>query len=125
VTTPSIWRRVRNTLSRSQRKRRATIDITNEGFILTLRTRESPMRWSDVTQIDVGVRDYLTYDTLYVLMFAGIQILELDELDDGFRQFENTLFERWPEIRGPWNALLSGNPREPKRETLWRHDGAH
>lgn len=121
MTAPSLLRRIRNTLAFS-RKRIATIDVNQDGFVLTLRKRENRMRWTDVTRIDAGVRDYLSFDGLFILMWAGTAKIELDELDDGFRQFENALFERWPQIRSTWNKLLAGNPHEPQYETLWRRD---
>lgn len=123
MTAPSLWRRTRNTLARSRRRHTATIDVTEDGFVSTLKKRESRMRWADVSRIDAGMRDYLSFDALYVVMFAGKRQIEIDELDDGFRVFEHSLFERWPQIRDAWNKLLASNPHEPQHETLWRRDG--
>ena len=120
MTRPSLWRRVRNSVIRSPHKRRATIDMTVEGFVFTRRKRETTVRWADVTQIDAGIRDYFAFDGLYVVVHRGGKKMEIDELDDGFLQFENTLFERWPQIRESWNKLLAGNLHEPRYETLWR-----
>ena len=107
MTAPSLWRRTRNSLTRSPHKRRATIDMTGDGFIFTRRKRATTVRWSDVTQIDAGTRDYFTFDGLYVVVHRGNKKLEVDELDDGFIQFEDTLFQRWPHIREALNKLLA------------------
>jgi hypothetical protein len=120
MTAPSFWRRVRNTLNHSRRKRMATIDLAPDGFLLTFRKRERRMRWADIDRIDAGIRDYFSFDGLYVVLFTAKTKLEIDELDDGFQPFENALFERWPQIRDDWNKLLIGNPREPQHATLWR-----
>lgn len=120
MTRPSILRRIRNSLTRSPHKRRATIDISGAGFILTLRKREHRMRWAEVIRIDAGVRDYFTFDGLYVVLFGGNKRLEVDELDDGFRQFENALCDLWPGTKEKLNGLLARNPHEPQHETLWQ-----
>jgi len=120
MTAPSLWRRIRNTFFNPRRRHIAAIDVTADGFVLSLRAREKPMRWADVTQIDAGVRDYLSYDALYVVMMAGAAAIEIQELDDGFRLFEHALVERWPHIREVLNRLLVSTPHEPQHETLWR-----
>ncbi len=120
MTKPSLWRRIRNTVSRSRRKHVATIDIAPDGFVFTWRGRRSGMLWTDVSRIDAGMRDFLTFDGLYVMIFAGPSKIEVDEFDDGFRQFENELFRRWPQIREPWHRLLGTSPHEPQYETLWQ-----
>jgi hypothetical protein len=120
MTAPSFWRRARNSLTRSPHRRRATIDLTADGFIFTRRKRETAVRWSDVTQIDGGMRDYFTFDGLYIVVHRGSKKLELDELDDGFIPFEATLFQRWPQIREALNRLQAGKLHEPQYETLWR-----
>jgi len=120
MTAPSLMRRARNTLLRPPSRRHGVIDVVGEGFVLTVRKRERTVRWADITQIDAGIRDYLNFDGLYVHMFVVGVALEIDELDDGFRQFEAALFERWPQIRDPLNSLLAGNPHEPQHKMLWR-----
>jgi hypothetical protein len=122
MTAPSLWRRTRNTLRRKRHKQIPTIDVNDDGFVFTFRKREDRMRWDEVTRIDAGMRDYLSFDALYVVMIAGKQEIEIDELDDGFRVFEQALFARWPEIRTAWNKLLASNPHEPQHLTLWRRD---
>ncbi len=117
---PSFWRRVRHSLARSPHRRRATIDMTDEGFIFTRRKRATTVRWADVTQIDAGMRDYFTFDGLYVVVHRGNRKVELDELDDGFLQFEDTMIQRWPHIRESLNRLQAGKLHEPQYETLWR-----
>jgi hypothetical protein len=120
MTAPSFSRRVRNSLTRSPHRRRATIDMTGEGFIFRRRRRETAVRWADVTQIDAGTRDYFTFDGLYIVVHRGSKKLEIDELDDGFIQFEDTMFQRWPQIREQLNRLQAGKLHEPQYETLWR-----
>lgn len=122
MTAPSLWRRTRNTLRRKRHKQTPTIDVNDDGFVFSFRKRESRMRWAEVTRIDAGMRDYLSFDALYVVMFAGKREIEIDELDDGFRVFEHALFARWPGIREAWNKLLASNPHEPHHLTLWRRD---
>lgn len=120
MTAPSFFRRVRNTLTHSRRRHIATIDVSQDGFLFTFHKRETHILWADVERIDVGVRDYFSFDALYVVLFAKKGKLEIDELDDGFQPFENALFERWPQIREGWIKLLAGNPRQPQHATLWR-----
>lgn len=122
MTTPSLWRRIRNTLTHSRRKHIATIDVSHDGFVYKVKGRERRMAWAELSRIDAGVRNYLSFDALFVVMIAGSVKIEIGELDDGFRQFETTLFERWPKIRDSWNRLLTANPHEPQYETLWRRD---
>lgn len=123
MTAPSLLRRIVNTLTRSRRKRIGTIDVSNDGFVFTFRRRETTIRWSEITRIDAGMRDYFSFDGLYVIVYAGAVKLELDELDDGFRQFESAVFERWPQTRERWNKLLATSPHQPQYETLWQRDG--
>ncbi len=120
---PSLWRRIVNNWRHSRRKRGCAIDLAPEGFVFTLRWRETAMRWADITRIDAGIRDCLLFDIAYVELFAGDRRVLVEELDDGFRQFEIELFEHWPQIRAPWDALLKAGPREAQVETLWRRDG--
>jgi hypothetical protein len=120
MTAPSIWRRVRNTLRRPGRRHIATIDVSDDGVVRSYRGREQKMRWAEVTRIDAGVRDYITFDALYVVMFAGEATIEFDELDDGFRHFESTVFHHWPQVKEAWNRLLAAPIHEPQHETLWR-----
>jgi hypothetical protein len=120
MTAPSLSRRVRNSLTRSPHRRHATIDMTGDGFIFTRRKRETTVRWDDVTQIDAGMRDYFTFDGLYVVVHRGGKKIQLDELDDGFRQFEATMIQRWPQVREALNRLQAGKLHEPQYETLWR-----
>jgi len=124
MTAPSLWRRIRNTLSNPRRKRAGTVDVTPDKLLLRLNNREAELRWADIDRIDAGMRDYLGFDGFYVVLFARTQKLELDELDDGFRQLEVALFERWPQIRARWNALLGSLPHQPQHETLWQRDAA-
>ena len=118
---PSFWRRIRNSLSRSPHRRRATIDMTVDGFAFTIRRREHLVRWDEISRTDAGIRDYFTFDGLYLIIFAA-RTLELDELDDGFLQFENAIFARWPNIKDRVNRLLAGVPHEPHCETIWRRE---
>ena len=121
MTAPSLWRRARNNLVQLRRRGRiCTIDVSDDGFVLTVRKRERRMRWADIVRIDAGIRDFVTSDELYVVMAGATSEIELQELDDGFRQFEIALFARWPEIREPVERLQRGNPHEPHRETVWR-----
>lgn len=120
MTAPSLWRRIRNTLTNSRHRRMATIDIDADGFVFTWKKRARRVRWDAIDRIDAGMRDFLNVDRLYVVIFAGALRLEIDELDDGFRQFENEILARWPQIRETWNKLLAADPHEPQHETLWR-----
>lgn len=120
----SLWRRIVNTRRHNARKRGCAIDLTADGFVFMLKWRETPMRWADVTRIDAGIRVCIAFDVLHVVLFAGDTKVDIEELDDGFRQFENALFEHWPQIRARWDDLLKGSARLTQYETLWRRDGA-
>jgi hypothetical protein len=120
---PSLWRRIVNTRRHARRKRGCAIDLTQDGFVFTLNWRKTEMRWVDITQIDAGIRDCLTFEFIHAVMLAGDAKVDIEELDDGFRQFETALLERWPQIRSHWDALLKAGPHQPQYETLWRRDG--
>jgi hypothetical protein len=91
--------------------------MTPDGFVLTLRWRENALRWADVDRIDAGIHDCLSFDVLYFELFAGARRLLIEEFDDGFRQFENAILERWPQIREGWNALHNA---PAQYHTLWQ-----
>ena len=119
----SLWQRLVNTWRHNQRKRGYAIDLVGSGFVFRERERHTEMRWEHVSRIDAGVRNCVSMDFLYVQIFTHQATVYIEELDDGFRQFEITLFERWPQIRPGWEALLKVPPREARHETLWRSDG--
>jgi hypothetical protein len=119
----SLWQRLINTWRHNRRKRGYAIDMTPDGFIFKARQRRTEMKWVHITRIDAGVRCCISHDYLYVQMFTHQATIYIEELDDGFRQFEYTLFEHWPAIRTQWDELLKGAPHEQKHETLWRPDG--
>ena len=119
----SFWQRIVNTWQHNRRKRGYAIDVTADGFVFTEKQRHTEMRWDHISRIDAGVRNCLTMDFLYVQIFTRQATVYIEELDDGFRLFELALFERWPQIRARWEALLKVQPHEARRETLWRRDG--
>jgi hypothetical protein len=119
----SLWQRIVNTWNHSQRKRGYWVDITSDGFIVVAKRRRTEMRWDQITRIDAGTRNCLSFDYMYVQMFTHQATVYIEELDDGFRQFEYTMFERWPPIRTQWNELLKAAPYETRHETLWHPDG--
>jgi hypothetical protein len=119
----SLWQRFLNTWRHNQRKRGYAIDLTGEGFVFRERQRHTEMRWEHIARIDAGVRNCVTMDYLYVQMFTHQATVYIEELDDGFRQFELALLERWPHIREPWEGLLKVPPHQARHETLWRPGG--
>lgn len=120
MTAPSLPRRLRNTIAFSRRRARiCSVDLTEDGFVLTVRKREQRMRWSDIVRIEAGIRDFLTSDELYVVLADGKRQIEVQEIDDGFRLFEVELFARWPSIRDPIERMQRGNLHEPHHEKLW------
>ena len=121
MTAPSLWRRIGNTLAQTRRRSRiCTIDLVDDGFVLTVRKRPRRVPWSDIVRIDAGIRDYVSSDELYFVMATAKLQLEIQELDDGFRLFELELFARWPQIREPIETMQRGNPHEPAFATVWR-----
>lgn len=119
----SFWQRLVNTWRHNRRKRGYAIDTLTDGFVFRAKQRHTEMKWDQITRIDAGVRCCLTMDYLYVQMFTHQATVYIEELDDGFRQFELALFERWPAMRARWDELLKVTPHEPKHETLWRPGG--
>lgn len=117
---PHLFRRLRNTLAYSRRKRVAAIDMTADGFVMTFKRRETRVAWDDITRIEAGVRNYLFFDGLYVVVTTPHDTLELDELDDGFRQFEAALCEHWPQMRDVLNGLMRNVPHEARHELVWQ-----
>ena len=118
----SLWQRIVNTWRHNRRKRGYAIDMRPDGFIFTARRRATAMNWSDVTRIDIGLRACLTFDVFYVQIFTGNTSVYIEELDDGFRQFEFAMFERWPQIRPLWQELLKVGPSRAQHHTVWQRD---
>jgi hypothetical protein len=120
---PSLWRRFRNSLRHRKRKKGATIDLNPDGFVFTYRDNATAMRWNDITRIDAGVRDYLTFESFFAVMVAGDVQVTIEEFDDGYQQFENEIFARWPQIRERWLEFVKNAPHQARLETLWTRDG--
>jgi hypothetical protein len=119
---PSLRRRVVNSL-RAWRDRwhdDGTLDLVPDGFVVKRSTKTVHVRWSEITQIDVATRDMLTFDLFFVVIQMGDREIAIDEFVDGFRQFESSAFERWPQIRERWIAIQSVPPFRPQYETLWK-----
>jgi hypothetical protein len=119
----SLWQRLINTWRHNQRKSRYVIDMTGDGFVLRAKQRQTEMKWDQVTRIDAGINNCLSFDVLYVQIFTRQATVYIEELDDGFRQFEFTLFEHCPTIRPRWDELLKCGLHEKRHETLWRPGG--
>jgi len=117
---PSLLRRIANSIRLSRRKRGSTVDVTANGFVYSQGRRTVDVRWDDISQIDAGVRDYMTFDTFYIVVFAREKKLIIEELDDGFRQLEFAIHERWPQTRERWLQLLSVPLHQAHYETLWK-----
>jgi hypothetical protein len=91
-----------------------------DGFVFTNMTGTVQIRWRDITQVDAGVRDYLTADMFFVVIHTRTQRVSIDEVADGFHQLEHGVFEHWPRVRQRWLALQGSPPRHPQFETLWK-----
>lgn len=117
---PSLARRIGNSLRLTKRRRGATIDMTADGFVFTIGRKATQVRWDEITQIDGGVRDFISYDTFYVVIHADKVRLTIEEFNDGFRQLESTIFERWPRIKDRWQRLFSLPLHQAHYEVLWR-----
>lgn len=113
-------RRIVNSIRLSRRKRSATVDVTASGFVWSQGRKSIDVPWDDISQIDAGVRDYFTFDTFYVVIFAREKKLVIEELDDGFRQLEFAIHARWPQTRDRWLQLLSVPLHQAQYETLWK-----
>lgn len=105
-------------------KRNAAIDMTSDGFVVTLNRKSTTIRWEDISEIDAGVRDFLTYDTFYIVVFVGKARITIEEFDDGFRQLEFTMLERWPGIKERWQQLFSMPLHQAHYEVLWHRGDA-
>ncbi len=120
---PSLWRRIVNSWNHSRRRVSYTIDLTAEGFIHARRGRETEMKWAEIDRIDAGLLDCLTFDIVYFRLFAGNRSIYVEELDDGFRQFENAICGRWPQVREKWEELSRADLHQAQVHTLWRRNG--
>ena len=117
---PSLLRRIANSIRLSRRKRGATVDVTANGFVYSRGRSSADVSWDDISQIDAGVRDYVTFDSFYIVVLAREKRLVIEEVDDGFRQLEFAIHERWPETRERWLQLLSVPLHQAHYETLWK-----
>jgi hypothetical protein len=116
---PSLWRRIGNSW-RSRSKSQSTVDVTPEGVAATEGRRTIEVRWNDIVRIDCGTRDTITMDVFFVVLHTASVRVTIDELADGFRVFENAMFEHWPQLREHWVALQCGPLHQPQYETLWQ-----
>ena len=117
---PSLRRRFMNSLRAWPRDTPGTLDLLPDGFEYTRRGKTVRIHWRDITQIDAGMRDYLTVDLFFTVIHTTSAKVAIDELVDGFRQLELGLFEHWPRLRDRWTALQASAPHEPQYEILWR-----
>ena len=117
---PSLLRRVRNSWRLWRRGVYGTIDLVPDGFVYTRKGRAARILWNDVQRIDAGVLDLLTSDLFYVVVHTASQNLTIEEIVDGFRQLENGIFERWPQVQESWTALYRAPASQPRHETLLR-----
>jgi hypothetical protein len=118
---PSLLRRIGNSW-RDRKKKSATIDIVADGFIYTKSRAAMTVRWDDITRIDAGLRDGISFDLLYTVLHTKETQHRIDELDDGFRLFENAVLDRWPALRERWVAMQCGPAHQPRYETLWQRE---
>jgi hypothetical protein len=109
-----------NSLRYTRRKRRATVDLTKDGFVFSTARTSIEIKWNDIDEIDAGVRDFITYDTFYVVIFANGGSLTVEEFHDGFRQLEHSILERWPQIKERWQKLFGLPLHDVQYEVLWR-----
>ena len=117
---PSFWRRLANTLRAWPRGAVSTLDLIPDGFEFTRASRTVRILWREITRIDGGMRDYLTVDLFYAVIHTARVSVVVDELADGFRQFEQGIIEGWPQIRERWFALQAARLHYPQFETLWQ-----
>ena len=119
VLRPSLWRRIGNSW-RGRGKKPGTIDVTADGLVASDGRRSTTLRWNDIVRIDCGTRDTINIDLFYVVMQTASAKVTIDEFADGFRVFENAIFERWPQLRERWVAVQCGPLHQPQFETLWQ-----
>lgn len=115
---PSLLRRLCNSWRLWRRGVYGTIDLIPDGFVYTRKRRSARILWNDVKRIDAGVLDLLTSDLFYVVVHTASENFRIEEIVDGFRQLENAIFERWPQIQEPWTALYKAPASQPRFETL-------
>ena len=116
---PSLLRRIGNSW-RSHGKRPGTVDVTPEGVTAAEGRRTKEIRWDEIVRIDCGTRDTITIDLFFVVLFTPSAKVTIDEFADGFRVFENAIFERWPQLRERWVTIQCGPLHQPQYETLWQ-----
>ena len=116
---PSLWRRIGNSWQR-RGKKPGTVDVTAEGVAATEGRRTKEIRWNDIVRIDCGTRDTISIDLFFVVLHSASAKVTIDEYADGFRVFENAMFERWPQLRERWVAIQCGPLHQPQYETLWQ-----
>jgi hypothetical protein len=117
---PSLWRRILHSAHAWPRGTSGTLDLLPNGFVYTKRSKPVQIRWQEITQIDAGMRDYLTVDLFFAVIHTAREKVTIDELVDGFRQLELGVFEHWPRLRERWLALHGSAHHQPQLETLWR-----
>jgi hypothetical protein len=97
-----------------------TVDVTPEGVAASEGRRTTEIRWNDIVRIDCGTRDTISMDVFFVVLHTTAVKVAIDEFADGFRVFEQAMFEHWPQLRERWVALQCGPLHQPQYETLWQ-----
>jgi len=117
---PSLCRRIVHSARSWPRAKFSTFDLVPDGFVFTTRSVPKKVFWDEIIQIDAGMRDYLTVDMFFAVIRTSDEKLEIDELADGFRLLESSVFTHWPQIRNRWLALQASPHHHPQFETLWK-----
>jgi hypothetical protein len=98
----------------------STLDLIPDGFEFTQGGKPQRILWHEIVRIDAGMRDYLTVDLFYAVIHTARAQVTIDELVDGFRQFEQRVFDGWPQTRTQWLSLQATALHHPRFETLWQ-----
>ncbi|HEY5048573.1 MAG TPA: hypothetical protein VII49_11200 [Rhizomicrobium sp.] len=117
---PSLSRRLLHSLRAWPRGTAGTLDLLPDGFEYMRRRRPVRIRWDEIMRVDAGMRDYLTVDLFYTIIHTAREKIVVDELVDGFRQLEESVFQHWPHVRERWLALQGTPHHQPQCETLWQ-----
>ena len=105
--------------TRRRRRDKATVDLTEDGFVFTCRGQPVAVCWDDVTKLSAGTFAMTTGEVYFVRVAAGAMEVQIDEFADGFAIFERALIERYPQIRERILALQTTASRHDRLVELW------
>jgi hypothetical protein len=77
--------------------------------------------WRSVTRIDAARVPTPVVDNFCILLYShDTQVFQMCSCDNGFAEFEQAVWQEWPEIKSSLTAVHMGPPDVAEHVTVWR-----